>query len=124
MLRVNLFSRMPPVVSIARRLVNIVDAILMFLRNCSKRVWRCRCYRSTSGIGKAIAAQLVMVGYKVYGTSRRGASSDQHTFEMLALCASEAFVAAAGSLACRLQFLRRFPKHRGFFVVNGQSAED
>ena len=40
---------------------------------------------ASSGIGKAIAEQLVLAGYKVYGTSRRKASANQGSFEMLAL---------------------------------------
>jgi short-subunit dehydrogenase len=40
---------------------------------------------ASSGIGKATAEQLSKTGYKVYGTSRRGATSGQQPFEMLAL---------------------------------------
>lgn len=40
---------------------------------------------ASSGIGKAIAEQLVLAGYTVYGTSRRGASLGNKRFEMLAL---------------------------------------
>jgi NAD(P)-dependent dehydrogenase (short-subunit alcohol dehydrogenase family) len=40
---------------------------------------------ASSGIGKATAERLATAGYKVYGTSRRGAQTDQGSFEMLAL---------------------------------------
>ncbi len=40
---------------------------------------------ASSGIGQAAALQLAKAGYKVYGTSRRGAQSGESTFPMLAL---------------------------------------
>jgi len=40
---------------------------------------------ASSGIGEAIAERLATAGYKVYGTSRRGAAPGQRTFEMLSL---------------------------------------
>jgi NAD(P)-dependent dehydrogenase (short-subunit alcohol dehydrogenase family) len=40
---------------------------------------------ASSGIGEATAQRLAMAGYKVYGTSRRGAQAGQQPFEMLAL---------------------------------------
>lgn len=40
---------------------------------------------ASSGIGEATAARLATAGYKVYGTSRRGAKSGQQSFEMLPL---------------------------------------
>jgi NAD(P)-dependent dehydrogenase (short-subunit alcohol dehydrogenase family) len=40
---------------------------------------------ASSGIGEATAKRLAFAGYKVYGTSRRGALPDQRSFEMLAL---------------------------------------
>src|SRR5919204_3168900 len=40
---------------------------------------------ASSGIGEATAQRLAMAGYKVYGTSRRGADAGQRSFEMLSL---------------------------------------
>lgn len=40
---------------------------------------------ASSGIGKTTAERLASAGYKVYGTSRRGAQTGQQSFEMLAL---------------------------------------
>jgi NAD(P)-dependent dehydrogenase (short-subunit alcohol dehydrogenase family) len=40
---------------------------------------------ASSGIGQATAKRLAMSGYKVYGTSRRGAQAGRRSFEMLPL---------------------------------------
>src|SRR5579859_3967490 len=40
---------------------------------------------ASSGIGEATAKRLAKAGYKVYGTSRRGAQAGQRTFGMLPL---------------------------------------
>jgi NAD(P)-dependent dehydrogenase (short-subunit alcohol dehydrogenase family) len=40
---------------------------------------------ASSGIGQATAERLAKAGYKVYGTSRRGARGGQRSFEMLSL---------------------------------------
>jgi len=40
---------------------------------------------ASSGIGEATAQRLEMAGYKVYGTSRRGAQAGQRPFQMLPL---------------------------------------
>ena len=40
---------------------------------------------ASSGIGKATAERLAIAGYKVYGTSRRGALASAQSFEMLPL---------------------------------------
>src|SRR5881392_4003006 len=40
---------------------------------------------ASSGIGEATAKRLATAGYKVYGTSRRGAQAGQRSFAMLPL---------------------------------------
>jgi NAD(P)-dependent dehydrogenase (short-subunit alcohol dehydrogenase family) len=58
---------------------------------------------ASSGIGKATAARLAAAGYKVYGTSRRAARTDQRSFEMLPLdVTSDESVAAAIAEVIRL----------------------
>ncbi|NPT59811.1 oxidoreductase [Paraburkholderia elongata] len=58
---------------------------------------------ASSGIGEATANRLTTAGYKVYGTSRRGAQAGQRTFEMLPLdVTSEASVEAAVTEVLRL----------------------
>src|SRR5438105_3023117 len=58
---------------------------------------------ASSGIGKATAERLATAGYKVYGTSRRGAQSGQRLFEMLSLdVTSDESVAAAVAEVIRL----------------------
>lgn len=59
---------------------------------------------ASSGIGKATAERLVVAGYRVYGTSRRGASSGQGPFEILALdVTSDASVEAAVTALLRAE---------------------
>jgi NAD(P)-dependent dehydrogenase (short-subunit alcohol dehydrogenase family) len=57
---------------------------------------------ASSGIGAATAERLVSAGYKVYGTSRRGAKMGQQAFEMLTLdVTSDESVTAAVSEVIR-----------------------
>jgi NAD(P)-dependent dehydrogenase (short-subunit alcohol dehydrogenase family) len=57
---------------------------------------------ASSGIGQATAERLGAAGYKVYGTSRRGAQAGQRPFEMLSLdVTSDESVAAAVSEVIR-----------------------
>lgn len=58
---------------------------------------------ASSGIGEAIAERLATAGYKVYGTSRRGAHAAQRSFEMLPLDVTndESVAAAVGELIRR-----------------------
>jgi NAD(P)-dependent dehydrogenase (short-subunit alcohol dehydrogenase family) len=59
---------------------------------------------ASSGIGKATAERLAAAGYKVYGTSRRGAQAEQRAFEMLTLdVASDESVATAVNELFRLE---------------------
>src|SRR2546427_8039907 len=57
---------------------------------------RARGAAASSGIGKPTAERLATAGYQVYGTSRRGATPGQRSFEMLSLdVTSDESVAAA-----------------------------
>lgn len=59
---------------------------------------------ASSGIGEARAARLAGVGYKVYGTSRRGAQADKQAFRMLPLdVTNDTSVEAVGSDVIRLE---------------------
>ena len=59
---------------------------------------------ASSGIGEATAERLAMAGYKVYGTSRRGAQAGQRSFEMLPLdVTSDESVEAAVREVMRLE---------------------
>ena len=59
---------------------------------------------ASSGIGEATAERLTAAGYKVYGTSRRGAQAGQRPFEMLALdVTSDESVAAGVAEVMRLE---------------------
>ncbi len=55
---------------------------------------------ASSGIGKATAERLATAGYKVYGTSRRGAQTGQRSFAMLPLdvTSDESVEVAVGEL--------------------------
>src|SRR5213083_2134123 len=55
---------------------------------------------ASSGIGEATAKRLTTAGYKVYGTSRRGAQSSQRSFAMLPLdvTSDESVEAAVGEV--------------------------
>jgi NAD(P)-dependent dehydrogenase (short-subunit alcohol dehydrogenase family) len=59
---------------------------------------------ASSGIGQATAHRLATAGYKVYGTSRRGARAGERSFEMLPLdVTSDASVEAAITTLMRLE---------------------
>jgi NAD(P)-dependent dehydrogenase (short-subunit alcohol dehydrogenase family) len=59
---------------------------------------------ASSGIGEATAKRLTAAGFKVYGTSRRGAQSGERAFPMLALdVTNDASVEAAVSDLIRLE---------------------
>ena len=60
---------------------------------------------ASSGIGEATAERLAAAGYKVYGTSRRGARAGERSFEMLPLDVTrdesvEAAVGEVRSVSC------------------------
>jgi NAD(P)-dependent dehydrogenase (short-subunit alcohol dehydrogenase family) len=59
---------------------------------------------ASSGIGEATAQRLATAGYKVYGTSRRGATAGQRSFEILPLdVTSDASVEAVVREVMRLE---------------------
>src|SRR5438874_11296391 len=59
---------------------------------------------ASTGIGKATAERLATAGYKVYGTSRRGAQTGQRSFGMLPLdVTSDDSVEAAVNELMRLE---------------------
>jgi NAD(P)-dependent dehydrogenase (short-subunit alcohol dehydrogenase family) len=59
---------------------------------------------ASSGIGQASAERLAKAGYKVYGTSRRGAQAGQRSFAMLPLdVTSDESVEAAVKELIRLE---------------------
>ena len=59
---------------------------------------------ASSGIGEATARRLATAGYKVYGTSRRGATAERRSFEMLMLdVTSDESVEAAVTEVMRLE---------------------
>lgn len=59
---------------------------------------------ASSGIGEASARRLAAAGYKVYGTSRRGAQGGRREYEMLALdVTSDASVSDAVATVIRLE---------------------
>jgi NAD(P)-dependent dehydrogenase (short-subunit alcohol dehydrogenase family) len=59
---------------------------------------------ASSGIGEATAERLAKAGYKVYGTSRRGARAGKRSFEMLSLdVTSDESVEAAVREVMRLE---------------------
>src|SRR5215204_5373619 len=59
---------------------------------------------ASSGIGQATAERLAVSGYKVYGTSRRGAPAGMRSFEMLPLdVTSDASVEAVVTEVMRVQ---------------------
>lgn len=80
---------------------------------------------ASSGIGKATAERLAVAGYKVYGTSRRGAQAGQLSFEMLALdVTSDASVeAAVVELIKREGKIDLLVNNAGFGVAPGGAEE-
>lgn len=82
---------------------------------------------ASSGIGEVTAEQLARVGYKVYGTSRRGAQghSGKRPFEMLALdVASEESVACAVNEVLRLEGCIDLLVNNAGFGISPAAAEE
>src|SRR6058998_1675121 len=80
---------------------------------------------ASSGIGEATAERLAMAGYKVYGTSRRGAKAGQRSFEMLPLdVTSDESVEAAVKEVVRLSGqIDLLVNNAGFGVATGAAEE-
>src|SRR5438045_3940792 len=80
---------------------------------------------TSSGIGKATAERLATAGYKVYGTSRRGATSGQRAFEMLSLdvTSDESVAAAVHALLRSESRLDLLVNNAGFSVAPAGAEE-
>ena len=80
---------------------------------------------ASSGIGEAVAKRLATAGYKVYGTSRRGAQPGQRNFQMLPLdVTSDESVEAAVSELIRLEGrIDLLVNNAGFGVAPGGAEE-
>src|SRR5437762_10320037 len=80
---------------------------------------------ASSGIGKATAERLATAGYQVYGTSRRGATPGQRSFEMLSLdVTSDESVAAAVSALLRSEGRLDLLVNNAGFSVAPAGAEE
>ena len=80
---------------------------------------------ASSGIGKATAERLVVAGYKVYGTSRRGAQAGAQSFEVLALdvTSDESVEAAVTELMRREGRIDVLVNNAGFSVAPAGAEE-
>src|SRR5436305_3633123 len=80
---------------------------------------------ASSGIGKATAERLAKAGYKVYGTSRRGAQARTRSFEMLALdvTSDESVEAAVGEVMRRDSRIDLLVNNAGFGVAPAGAEE-
>ena len=80
---------------------------------------------ASSGIGEATAHRLAAAGYKVFGTSRRGASAEAGPFAMLALdVTSEASIEALVTEVIRLHGrIDLLVNNAGFGVAPGGAEE-
>ena len=80
---------------------------------------------ASSGIGQATAERLANAGYKVFGTSRRGAQAGKQAFEMLALdVTSDASVeAAVGEVIRREGRIDLLVNNAGFGVAPAGAEE-
>src|SRR5437764_11795776 len=80
---------------------------------------------ASSGIGEATAERLAKAGYKVYGTSRRGARPGQRSFEMLALdvTSDESVEGAVSEVMRRDGRIDLLVNNAGFGVAPGGAEE-
>jgi NAD(P)-dependent dehydrogenase (short-subunit alcohol dehydrogenase family) len=80
---------------------------------------------ASSGIGEATAERLTKAGYKVYGTSRRGAQAGRRSFEMLALdvTSDESVKAAVSEVIRREGRIDLLVNNAGFGVAPAGAEE-
>jgi NAD(P)-dependent dehydrogenase (short-subunit alcohol dehydrogenase family) len=80
---------------------------------------------ASSGIGEATAARLAAAGYKVYGTSRRGAQPTKRSFEMLTLdvTSDESVAAAVGDVIAAEGQIDLLVNNAGFGVAPAGAEE-
>jgi NAD(P)-dependent dehydrogenase (short-subunit alcohol dehydrogenase family) len=80
---------------------------------------------ASSGIGKATAERLSAAGFKVYGTSRRGAYADQRSFEMLSLdvTSDESVAAAVAQMLSREGRIDLLVNNAGFSTAPAGAEE-
>nr|WP_026312479.1 oxidoreductase [Bradyrhizobium huanghuaihaiense] len=80
---------------------------------------------ASSGIGEATAERLAKAGYKVYGTSRRGALAGVRSFEMLALdvTSDESVEAAVSEVMRREGRIDLLVNNAGFGVAPAGAEE-
>lgn len=80
---------------------------------------------ASSGIGEATAERLVKAGYKVYGTSRRGAQGRRRSFDMLSLdVTSDESVEAAVSEVLRREGRIHVLVNNAGFGISPAGAEE
>ncbi|MBT2323770.1 oxidoreductase [Variovorax paradoxus] len=80
---------------------------------------------ASSGIGKATAERLAMAGFKVYGTSRRGAPAGHRSFEMLPLdvTSDDSVAAAVAEMARREGRIDLLVNNAGFSTAPAGAEE-
>ena len=80
---------------------------------------------ASSGIGEATAERLAQAGYKVYGTSRRGAQAGKRSFEMLTLdvTSDESVAGAVGEVIAAEGQIDLLVNNAGFGVAPGAAEE-
>lgn len=80
---------------------------------------------ASSGIGEATAERLTKAGYKVYGTSRRGAQAGKRSFEMLSLDVTrdESAEAAVNEVLRRAGRIDLLVNNAGFGVAPAAAEE-
>src|SRR5437762_7176211 len=80
---------------------------------------------ASSGIGEATAERLAKAGYKVYGTSRRGAQAGKRSFEMLTLdvTSDESVAGAVGDVIAAEGQIDLLVNNAGFGVAPGAAEE-